>query len=177
MPKTQKIFTGVTINHLTTHPDERGLFTEIFRDEWKLSKRPIQWNVVNSKKGVLRGVHVHIKHHDYLVIIQGKAVIALKDLRPKSKTYMQSTTIEVSGDNLQALVIPPGVAHAFLFLTDAVHVYSVSRYWDTEDELGFNYLDPELGITWPKISIKTSDRDAQLPPLSELQKSLTTKGF
>jgi dTDP-4-dehydrorhamnose 3,5-epimerase-like enzyme len=35
--------TGVRVTSLTTHPDDRGDLTELFRMEWIDSPAPIQW--------------------------------------------------------------------------------------------------------------------------------------
>jgi dTDP-4-dehydrorhamnose 3,5-epimerase len=48
--------------------DRRGSLTEIFRQEWVNSVVPVQWNYVQSEANVLRGVHVHVNHIDYLVV-------------------------------------------------------------------------------------------------------------
>ncbi len=50
---------GVLLHSLKQHEDERGILIEIFRNEWNAGIKPIQWNTVFSKAGVLRGVHVH----------------------------------------------------------------------------------------------------------------------
>ncbi len=64
---------GVVLTALTPHADDRGVFTELFRECWPTAIRPIQWNVVSSKAGVLRGVHVHVRHDDYLTVASGAA--------------------------------------------------------------------------------------------------------
>ena len=93
------------------HRDFRGAFTEVFRDEWNAGMRPVQWNAVRSDPRVLRGVHVHLRHWDYLSLASGKANIGLRDLRSGSPTEGQSLRI-VLGDSKSMLVaIPPGVAH------------------------------------------------------------------
>ena len=68
---------GCAIHDLTTHSDERGALTEIFRKEWRTRIDPVQWNFVNSAPNVLRGVHVHVLHADYLVCTGGSMLLAL----------------------------------------------------------------------------------------------------
>ena len=55
----QELPLGVELHHMKTHADDRGTFTEIFRDEWNVGTTPVQWNVVHSNPNVFRGVHVH----------------------------------------------------------------------------------------------------------------------
>lgn len=159
---------GVVLTRLTVHPDPRGAFTEIFRMEWPTGVEPLQWNVVSSGGGVLRGVHVHPKHDDYLLVVSGRATVGLRDLRRASPTHGVAATIELSGDVLQAISIPHGVAHGFLFHEPSMHIYAVSRYWDTSDELACHWGDEALGISWPFPPTLLSERDASAQPLRSL---------
>lgn len=155
---------GVKLADLCTRADGRGSLTEIFREAW-FSQPAVQWNYVRSIAGVLRGVHGHFRHTDYLVVLEGSAVIGLKDLRPDSPTYGDAETVELRSRNLRALTIPPGVAHGFYFNQPSTLVYGVTHCWDGEDELGCRWDDPALGIPWPFTSATVSDRDAALPGL------------
>lgn len=69
---------------------------------------PVQWNAVESVAGTLRGVHVYRVHHDYLLVLSGRASIGLHDLRPDSATSGLAKLVELPGRNRQAIVIPPG---------------------------------------------------------------------
>ena len=122
---------GVTLTALTPHIDERGVFTELFRGSWELGVSPVQWNSVSSKANVLRGVHAHVRHADYLTLAVGRATIGLYDLRPGSPTEGLGTTVELDANAPTALVIPVGVAHGFYFhAMHSVHVYAVSHEFD-----------------------------------------------
>jgi dTDP-4-dehydrorhamnose 3,5-epimerase len=158
----------VTIRALTMNRDARGSFTEVFRREWDIGVSPIQWNVVQSQKGTLRGVHVHIKHDDYLILLSGKASVGLRDLRPGSPTEGLSTVVELDGDEPVAVVIPHGVAHGFLFHAPSLHLYAVSEYWNVADELACHWADPELELDWSAQPTLVSERDATAPSLAEL---------
>ena len=161
---------GVVLTALTPHADERGVFTELFRDSWELGVTPVQWNAVSSKGNVLRGVHVHVHHTDYLTLAVGRATIGLHDLRPGSLTEGLGTTVELDADVPAALVIPVGVAHGFYFhAARSVHIYAVSHEFDPADELGCRWDDPELDIAWPCSEPVISPRDRALGPLSELR--------
>ena len=159
---------GVGLRLLPTHPDRRGSLTEVFRAEWNSGSFPVQWNFVESSARVLRGVHAHVKHSDYLSLLSGHASIGLYDLREGSPTKGLNAMIEMRGKEPSALFIPPGVAHGFYFHEASTHVYSVSEYWDPADELGCHWADPALGLIWPDASPLISERDARLPPLNEL---------
>ena len=109
----------------------------------------MQWNAVWSEAGVLRGVHVHVRHDDYLTVPVGRASVGLRDLRRGSPTEGLTALVELGREQPGALVIPHGVAHGFYFHEPSLHVYAVSEYWDPADELACNWADPELGIEWP----------------------------
>ncbi|MBI1744007.1 dTDP-4-dehydrorhamnose 3,5-epimerase family protein [Candidatus Acetothermia bacterium] len=159
---------GIQLRSLTMNKDDRGYLTEIFREEWGTGIKPLQWNVVFSNAGVLRGVHVHVKHVDYVTVLQGRASVGLSDLRRGSPTEGLGTIVEMRGDSLAALTIPPGVAHGFYSHEPTIVAYAVSEYWDVADELACNWADPALGIPWPTKTALVSPRDTQAPSLSEL---------
>jgi dTDP-4-dehydrorhamnose 3,5-epimerase len=159
---------GTLLRPLEPHLDERGSFTELYRDEWRTGVMPIQWNAVRSEAGVLRGVHVHLRHDDYLTVPVGRAAVGLRDLRRGSPTEGVSALVELGEKRPAALVVPHGVAHGFYFLEPSMHVYAVSEYWDLSDELGCRWDDPELEIPWPVRSARVSERDAAGQPLRAL---------
>ena len=152
---------GVLLQPLAPSEDDRGTFTELFRNSWSLDVKPAQWNVVRSVPSVLRGVHAHWRHADYLTLVAGRATIGLHDLREGSTTEGLGATVELRADRPAALVVPPGVAHGFYFHEPSLHVYAVTEYWNPDDELGCHWADPELELSWPDPSPRVSERDAQ----------------
>jgi dTDP-4-dehydrorhamnose 3,5-epimerase len=167
-----KLPEGVVVVPLEPHPDERGVFLEVYRASWSLDVRPAQWNVVTSAADVLRGVHAHWRHADYLLLARGRASIGLHDLRCDSSTSGLAAIVELDAAAPAALVIPTGVAHGFYFHEPSIHVYAVTHEWDPEDELGCRWDDPALGIPWPCSDPLLSPRDASLGTLSELRASI-----
>lgn len=166
---------GVELRELTPNADERGVFTEILRVEWGLPSEFVQWNAVSSRAKTLRGVHVHPRHWDYLVMAAGTMRLGLADLRPESPTHGLACCLELRAEAPCAGIIPPGVAHGFYFPEDSVHIYGVSHYWDTADELGCRWDDPEMAIPWGEIEPRfVSERDLELPSLGELAGPLAT---
>lgn len=165
---------GVAVHALEPHPDARGVFTEVFRSSWDLQVTPAQWNVVHSEPNVLRGVHAHWRHTDYLTVVAGRASIGLYDLRAGSRTEGVGAIVELAASVPTAIVIPTGVAHGFYFHEHSIHVYAVSHEWDPADELGCRWDDPALGIEWPSADPHISPRDANLGPLSSLRDAWRT---
>jgi dTDP-4-dehydrorhamnose 3,5-epimerase len=157
---------GVSLQSLVTHQDERGLLSEIFRASWPSAIEARQWNGSRSNANVLRGVHLHHTHADYLVVLTGRMLVGLCDLR--DGRVGAACVVDLRGESWQALTIPPGVAHGFYFPEPTMHVYAVTHYWNPSDELGCRWDDPALGIPWPKVDPALSPRDAGLPSAATL---------
>src|SRR5262249_9209668 len=113
---------GVFLRRLVAHLDERGRVGEIFRDEWPTGIAPVQWAVAVSAAGVMRGVHVHIRHDDYFVLLQGRLALGLRDLRRGAPRGACPALLELRGEEPVAVVVPHGVAHGFLFLEPSTYV-------------------------------------------------------
>lgn len=162
---------GVVIHALTTHRDPRGDLTEIYRANWELGCQAVQFNVVTSAAGVLRGVHVHVRHVDHLIVAAGAMTLGLHDMRPWSPSAGRSWQVDLEASRPCATVIPPGVAHGFYFPVPSLHVYGVSDYWNPADEISCAWDCAELGIAWPTHAPTLSERDAQAPRYSAFVES------
>src|SRR5262249_45880376 len=138
------------------------------RVEWRVGVEPVQWNAVWSEAGVVRGVHVHVRHEDYLTVPVGRASVGLRDLRRGSPSEGLTALLELGQDEPAALIIPRGVAHGFYFHEPSLHVYAVSEYWDPGDEHACRWDDPELEIPWPVATGGASERDQEAQTLAEL---------
>ena len=159
---------GVQLLPLETHIDNRGTFSEIYREEWGLGARPVQWNMVRSAANVLRGVHVHTRHADLLTVAAGELILGLRDLRSFSPSYGLSVMLNLSADDAHLAVIPVGVAHGFFFPGPACHIYAVTTAFDGSDEFGCRWDDPALELNWPCTDPVVSERDTGAAPLAEL---------
>ena len=160
----------VQVVELRPWKDDRGEFVELFRKEWFPQRgwERMQSNRSISRAGVLRGLHYHKKQVDYWFVMAGRLRVGLADLRPDSETYLQSATLDLSGDDPRGLFIPVGVAHGFVALTDVTLTYVVDNYYDGGDEFGVAWNDPQLAIEWRVEAPIISDRDAANPTLGEI---------
>jgi len=167
---------GVRLVHLHAFTDARGIFIETFRKEWfpDQSWEVIQTNCSHSRAGVLRGLHYHLHQADYWYVVQGTIRAGLVDLRRSSPTYRATQIVELSDQIPMGLLLPCGVAHGFLALSDVILTYLVNRYYDASDEYGLAWNDPELRLDWglqdqePLISERdrTNPLFAQIPTQS-----------
>ena len=173
MPETIDVgIEGVRLIPLTSHPDNRGSFTEDYRREWLPEMREmVQGNISISKANVLRGLHFHRKQADWWTFYTGAAVVGLFDLRKGSPTEGKKAEIRIdTAEGLKSLYIPKGVAHGFRAETDLMLHYMVDNYFTGEDEFGITWDDPGLGIDWGTTDPILSDRDRSNPSLAEVMK-------
>jgi dTDP-4-dehydrorhamnose 3,5-epimerase len=162
----------VIVANVRAFRDDRGKFAETFRASWfpDTNWSRFQTNRSDSVAGVLRGLHYHFHQVDYWNVISGHIRVGLADLRPHSPTFLKSATIELTADNMLGLFIPVGVAHGFTALTDCTLTYIVNNYYDSTDERGVAWDDPQLAIEWGVASPLLSPRDshnrllADIPP-------------
>ena len=88
--------------------DNRGSFVELIK-----SKTFGQVSISRSKKGVVRGNHYHNTKNEKFCVMQGKAVVKLRNiLDDKIISYY------VSGDKIEIVDIPPGYTHSIENLTE-----------------------------------------------------------
>lgn len=166
---------GVFRRHNVVHADLRGSFTELWRASLTapMGEPPmVQANLSRSKAGTLRGMHIHLRQADLWLLIDGRALVALTDVRPAVAGGVPTNEmIEMAtGD---ALYIPRRVAHGFLALSDVSLMYLVSNEHDGTDEHGFAWDDADAAIPWPATTALLSDRDRSNPSLQELLAGLS----
>lgn len=159
---------GVVIRDLEVHDDPRGALSEIFREDWRVGPPAVQWNYVLSLAGSLRGVHVHPRHTDYLTLVAGRMLLGLNDVRRSSARFGQGLVVELRGDRLQTVHIPPGVAHAFYFPEGGVLMNGVSHHWSPDDEIACRWDSPELGLDWSVVDPILSAKDAAAGGYAEM---------
>ena len=106
---------GLIFKPLTCYEDQRGWLVEIFReDELDPRFHPVMAYVSMTHPRVARGPHEHRDQADYFGFL-GPSNFKLYtwDNRPDSATYRNRHCVVVGVDNPQAVIIPPGVVHAY----------------------------------------------------------------
>ena len=168
---------GARLKFLDEHKDYRGSFIEIFEQKEDIGVKPTQWSLVKSEANVFRGMHLHKRHDEYFCITQGACLVGLKDIRPESPTYFQSSLYQLSGNDLASLVFPKGVLHGWYFFEPSIHIQAVSesyRDYGHDDNWGCYWGDPELDIPWNFENPVISERSKNFPNLKNLITSLGT---
>ena len=166
---------GVLILQPDVYRDPRGFFLERYNragyaDFPGLDVEFVQDNHSQSRRGVLRGLHLQRRHP------QGKLVSAVRgsvwdvavDINPASPTFRQWVGVELSGENHRQLYIPPHYAHGFCALSQQADVlYKCTAFRHADDEYGILWNDAELAIAWPVDDPILSDKDAANPTLRD----------
>jgi dTDP-4-dehydrorhamnose 3,5-epimerase len=161
---------GVALVDLAVHADDRGSFVETFRQEWLADAGTVaQTNLSRSVAGVVRGLHFHRRQSDYWCLLEGRAFVALADLRRGSPTFGEVRTMELEApDAMRGLYVPRGVAHGICAVTPIALQYLVDEPFSGDDEFGVAWDDPDLAVPWPVRDPIVSERDRANPSLADV---------
>jgi dTDP-4-dehydrorhamnose 3,5-epimerase len=159
------------------HGDARGFFTETYRRDafaqLGVADDFVQDNHSRSVRGVFRGLHYQAGQAKLVRCARGSVLDVWVDLRRGSPTFGEWESAELTDENARQVYIPSGFAHGFCVTSETADVtYKVSTYYDPAAEGGIAYNDPDIGIVWPDIEVRVSDRDAAAPRLAEAADSL-----
>lgn len=124
----------------------------------------VQDNHSRSKRNVMRGLHYQIgKPQGKLVrVVSGEIFDVAVDLRRSSSTFGRWVGEYLSAENNRQIWIPPGFAHGFFAVADAVCLYKTTEYFFPEHERCISWDDPTLKIEWPLSGAPIlSERDSQ----------------
>jgi dTDP-4-dehydrorhamnose 3,5-epimerase len=161
--------------------DERGYFLESYNEKTFQNGigQPVQFvqdNQSYSSKGVLRGLHYQTGEHaqaKLVRVLQGEVLDVVVDIRPNSKTYGETFSVVLSGENQKQFYIPRGFAHGFLVLSEtATFFYKCDNFYNKESEGGIIYNDKSLNIDWQfsNDELLISEKDAILPTIENAKK-------
>lgn len=159
--------------------DKRGYFLESYNQ--KTFNKLIGDNIVfvqdnesSSSRGVLRGLHFQRGEHaqaKLVRVIKGKVLDVAVDVRPKSPTYGQHVSIELSGENKKQFFVPRGFAHGFVVLSKtALFSYKCDNFYNKASEGGIIYTDSDLAVDWvlPNADLIVSEKDLVLPTFENI---------
>ncbi len=168
---------GVLLIEPKVFGDARGFFKETYhRARYAEHGIPadggafVQDNYSRSGRGVLRGLHFQRRHPQgkLVQVVSGEVFDVVVDIRADSPTFGDWYGVELSAENHRQLWVPPGMAHGFCVLSDfADFQYKCTEFYRPEDEGGIAWDDPEIGIDWPIVSPRLSEKDRGWPRLAE----------
>ena len=157
---------GVFVIEPKVYGDKRGFFLETFRQDVLLDAgietQFVQDNHSRSSKGVLRGLHYQMTQtQGKLVRVATGAVFDVAvDVRCGSPTFGQWYGTQLDEDNMRMMYVAPGYAHGFVVLSEfSDFLYKCTDYYHPESEQGIAWDDPDIGIEWPTLDVKLSEKD------------------
>ncbi len=173
---TQVPLNGVLKIESRVFTDDRGYFMESFKSsDFKKAGIDLSFSQDNhsfSKRGVIRGLHFQRSPNQQgklVSVFSGKIFDVAVDLRPDSKTYSKWFGIILSEENGTMLWIPPGFAHGFQALQESHVYYKATAEFSQKDDAGIRWDDPTIDVKWPQEKPVVSEKDANLPLLSEVE--------
>ena len=143
---------GVKIVDLARFPDERGVFTEIMRMDWRelLEEDSIlQANLSVTYPGIVRAWHRHRRGQvDYFLVVKGSIKVCAYDDDEGSVTRRHLVEAVLNEDRMRILRVPGKYWHGFKVVgpEPAYLVYFVNRLYDYEnpDEERRPWNDPSI---------------------------------
>jgi dTDP-4-dehydrorhamnose 3,5-epimerase len=173
MHVTPTALADVLVVQPQVHADARGYFMEAFHAERYarvgIAGPFVQDNVSFSRRGVLRGLHYQWPNPQgkLVSVLQGEVFDVAVDIRRQSPTFGRWVGVNLSGDNLRQLWIPPGFAHGFCVTSEtALVAYKCTALYAPECDRAIRWDDPDIGIRWPVVAPELSAKDAAAGPLA-----------
>ena len=173
-------FSGLKVIQSKTHKDSRGFFKEDYKKKILKDKKFIFGCASNSKKNVIRGLHLQTKfsQEKYVSILKGSILDVVVDLRKNSKTFGKHFKIILSDNNAKSLFIPAGFAHGFLGLEkENIIYYLCTNYRSAQHEVGLLWNDKDLKIKWPIKDPIISRKDKKNLKFREFKKLYIKKQY
>jgi len=157
-PDSADLISGVRVEPMILHTDDRGFFTELARLGSKGiaaemvtgGSKQIQVSTTLTYPGTVKAIHYHYHQTDLWMPIAGMLQVFLYDMRRKSPTFGLINTLYIGMLRPWGLLIPPGVGHGYKVLGSqpAQLVYVTDRYYNPEDEGRIAYDHPDVGYDW-----------------------------
>jgi len=153
--------------------DERGSFVKTFQSQrFAEMGLPTDWReeyYSSSHKGVIRGMHFQTPPYDHEKLVycmRGRVLDVVVDLRTASPTFGRHLAVELDAASGYGLMIPKGLAHGFLSLTEeALVAYKVTTVYAPTNDAGIRW--DSFGLDWGVDLPIVSARDRAHPTFVE----------
>ncbi len=174
---TETPIKGLLILEPTLHSDNHALFMEEYSKE-DLLEAGVDAEFVfesNSKfaRGILSGLHFQREQTQgkLVRVVSGSVLYVAVDLRPDSRDYGASWSVEISAENNRVLWVPERFAHGFVTLDKGTELVCNCTNPDVKNGIsGIVWDDTILTIDWEferyeidEKYLRVSDRDKRLP--------------
>ena len=160
------------------YPDSRGFFLENFRQDLLFEEsgfmfKPVQSNVSQSHKGVVRGIHfadVPVGQAKLVKVFSGAIVDYFVDLRTGSPTFGEWDSVTLNSQENNSIFLAEGLGHCFVSKEpNSLVSYLVSSRYNPTAERAINPFDNTIGLTFPEgLELIISDKDKEAPTFRQL---------
>ena len=164
--------------------DERGFFTEVYRQDLftqlGLADTFVQLNHSGSVKNTVRGLHFQYDPpmSKLMRVTHGEAFLIAVDIRKDSPTLGKWFGINASQDANIQLLAPAGCARGFCVLSDFAEVqYLCTSIYNPKCETSILWSDPDVNIDWPVTEPILSEKDKNAQTLAEWLKKEESGSF
>jgi dTDP-4-dehydrorhamnose 3,5-epimerase len=146
------------------YDDLRGFFVEVYRevDFSHLGIQFVQDGLSVSKSGVRRGMHFQKNQYQLVTLVSGRIMDVVLDVNPNSSTFGHFESVVLTENDINQLLLSPGLAHGFLALEPSTVYYKTSEMYDPRLELGVSAKSSLISHIWPDMNILESDKDRSL---------------
>ena len=176
MKVTKTEIEGLLIIEPQSFGDNRGWFMETWTKS-KFADNGINTEFVQDNqsysavKGTLRGLHFQTEPKAQTKLLRctrGEILDVAVDLRRGSPTYKKWVSVKLTAENKKQFLMPKGMAHGFVTLTDDVEVqYKVDEYYSPECDRSVRFDDSEIGVDWGVKDPILSEKDLKAPLLKD----------
>ncbi|MEE1010349.1 MAG: dTDP-4-dehydrorhamnose 3,5-epimerase family protein [Agathobacter sp.] len=173
----KNILEGVLLLQNVPGSDNRGSTVKFYKSK-KTDFKVSESMIINSKKGVIRGIHFQKQHAQRKMItcIRGRIYVVVVDIRPDSAEFGNWMSLELDGTGEASLIIPQGFALGTYAMEDSMINYMCEgEYYPGFDD-GIKWDDKSLKVAWPIDSEGDepiiSEKDSKLSSFEEYRKEM-----
>lgn len=155
---------GVLLVKPDVFSDFRGTFTETYNEELYiqngLTARFVQDDMSQSKKHVLRGIHVEDAITKLVWCGYGELFCVIVNCDESSSDFGKWEGFILTDKNRWQLYVPPkhGIGHVILS-DGGMFSYKQTGYYDPSGQRSYKYDEPRFNISWPVKDVILSERD------------------
>ena len=129
---------------------------------------------LSIRRGTIRGFHYQLPpfaQAKLIRVVRGRMVDVNVDIREGSPTFGRHTSVELTPDGWNQILVPGGFAHCYCTEEDETEViFKLGCEFAPDHARGLAWNDPDLAVEWPikEDEAIVLERDLDRPAFSEL---------
>ena len=170
MELIKTIFGCVKIYKLNSRSDNRGSMIYVYEDGIEGFEAKESRLYTMARKGAFFGIHYRDETDPmtkFVSVVKGRGLDYVIDLRKDSATYLKWEEIELSEENVLAVLVPAGIGNAFLSMEDnTMQFFAIDKSGENGYSKKLNYAEKKIGLKLPIAITDISDYDLNAPFLN-----------